>query len=95
MWARSNVKFDSFKGGKCKPLSHMEGVMWGGLCLLCVWVSGCPVARSGAGRVEALCQGNKSLWDSAGLWQVLPVLLSARECSRVSPQGPHISFRGN
>lgn len=28
-------------------------------------------------------------------WQVLLVLPSARECSGVSPQGVHISFRGN
>ena len=27
---------------------------------------GPPVARGGAGRVEALCQGSKGLWGSAG-----------------------------
>lgn len=69
--------------------------MWGGLCLLQGEAQKTGDARSDAERMEALCQGNKSLWGSVGFWQVLLVLLSDGECGGVSPQGPHVSFKGN
>lgn len=96
--------FDSFKGGKRKLPSHVEGarvrrfVPTAGRSMRDPPAGRCrgpPVARSSAGRVEALCQGSKSLWGSAGWWQVLLVLLSARECGGVLPRGPHVSFRNN
>lgn len=71
-WARSNIKLDSFKGGKRKLPSHVKGagvrrvmpaVGRGRRGPLAGGCRGPPVPGSSDGRVGVLCLGSKSLWD--------------------------------
>lgn len=84
--------FDYFKGGEHKPRLEVEGVYVERVVPAAEY---CGRHLSGSHCRQEWCWKDGSLVPGKCWCQVLLVLPSARECSGVSPQGPHISFRGN